>query len=903
MKLTKSRIYDEIGTVPRIALAKLAIETFEEKQRPLRVAIDISIWKFQALLAQGGSNPALRLLYYRLLRLLSLSIQAVFVFDGPKRPLLKRGVTRGAGSGYGNDERRTKKLIKLLGFEVHQAPGEAEAECALLQKRGLVDAVWSEDVDTLMFGATVTFKGWASEGAGSGPPTHVSIYKAKDTKKSSGLDPDGMILVALMSGGDYDMDGIQDCGSKRACEAARAGFGKKLCALDADDEEGLREWREDLAHELSTNESKFFSRKSKTIIIPDDFPRKEIFRYYTHPAVSSDADVIRLKDKLEWDRSVDIAGLREYVAEMFGWTGRRGAKKMIRGLAPSMLVYQLRERYNRRRSSHCDLTLTAANEHDFVRDITSEREHFSTDGTLELRVTYQPSTIVPWVLDAESDDGDEFGDADDDDNSEEARSIPESPSKNRSPTRKNLTTYDPTQLERTWILRSIVKVGVPLKVELYEEKKMAKEMGIASPKKTKVKTAPKKVAKAKGGMKPGALDRFLKVSKPMQPVSQKARSSSPIPEPSKADRRCQPPIWLTPLLDEQFELQRKESSKAIIRGRTPTPPYQELPRLQKKIEREGFVVEEKPASPNVRPRREYRKVSAPARTNQTTLSAFKITKSSKQQNLSQKGDSSPLRRHNTSLSIYTSDDEDPFYTSNESLSKKHPRNPIPPSPAQRSSFTTQHASSSPGLVPAKKRALLSCSKTVMPDSSGDEELPELKPVFGPRRGKGLARKSISPPTAMMSSPSVFEPKEKREIIDLLTSPIAPPRFSSGPVEKKTDRESPRRESLPQLTDDDSYRTARESGASSSFSYIFSDTEDQPSFPEPKQKQSRTSNPFSFAATTAKQKRFMAPRESLPGAWKEYTEEEMEREEKRGKGGRRFLRMSRVEVLDLTGGTP
>lgn len=800
--------------------------------------------------------------------------------------MLKRGVTRVAGSGYGNDERKAKTLIKLLGFEVHQAPGEAEAECALLQKRGLVDAVWSEDVDTLMFGATLTFKGWASEGAGSGPPTHVSIYKAKDTKKSSGLDPGGMILVALMSGGDYDMDGIQGCGSKRACEAARAGFGKKLCTLDADDEEALREWRKDLAHELTTNESNFFSRKSKTIVIPDDFPRKEILRYYTHPAVSSDADVRRLKDKLEWDRAVDIAGLREYVAEMFRWTGSRGAKKMIRGLAPSMLVYQLRERYNRRRSSHCDLILTAANEHDFVRNITSERKHFSTDGTLELRVTYQPSTIVPWDLDTEIDDEDEFGDADDDDNNEEVRSPPESPSKNRSPRRKNLTTYDPTQLERAWILRSIVKVGVPLKVELYEEEKMAKEVGISSPKKTKVKPTPKKAAKAKGGMQPGALDRFLKVSKPMQPVSLKDRSSSPVPEPSKADRRYLPPVWFTPLLDEQS-------------GRQP----KELPRLQKKIEREGFIVDEKPASPNVRPRREYRKVSAPARTNQTTLSAFKITKSSKQENLSRKGDSSPLRHHNTSISIDISDDEDPFYTPNENLSKVHPRNPTPPSPAQNSSFTTQPASSSPAPVPAKKRAPFSCSKTVVPDSSGDEELSELKPVFAPRKAEGLARKSMSDPTAIMGSPFVFKPKEKREIIDLLSSPIAPPRFSSPVVQNKTDRESPRRVSLPQLTDDDSYRTARESGASSSFSCPFSDTEDEPSFPGPKQKQSRTSNPFSFAATTAKQKRFMAPRESLPGAWKEYTEEEMEREEKSGMGGRRFLRMSGVEVLDLTGDTP
>lgn len=49
---------------------------------------------------------------------------------------------------------------------------------------------------------------------------------------------------------------------------------------------------------------------------------------------------------------------------------------------------------------------------------------------------------------------------------------------------------------------------------------------------------------------------------------------------------------------------------------------------------------------------------------------------------------------------------------------------------------------------------------------------------------------------------------------------------------------------------------------------------------------------------------MAPRESLPGAWKEYTEEEVEKEQKRGRARGRggFVRKSGVEVLDLTGDT-
>lgn len=42
-----------------------------------------------------------------------------------------------------------------LFFSVFQAPGDAEALCAWLVREGVVDAVASEDMDTLPFGANV----------------------------------------------------------------------------------------------------------------------------------------------------------------------------------------------------------------------------------------------------------------------------------------------------------------------------------------------------------------------------------------------------------------------------------------------------------------------------------------------------------------------------------------------------------------------------------------------------------------------------------------------------------------------------------------------------------------------------------------------------------------------------
>ncbi len=403
-------IYGEIGPGERLALSKLAIDKFEQTGRPLRIAIDVSIWQFQTLAGQGGSNPAIRTFYYRLLRLLSVSLQPLFVFDGPHKPPFKRNKKTGH-HGAMVPNLLTKQMLKLFGFPMHQAPGEAEAECALLQREGIVDAVLSEDVDTLMFGCGLTLRNWSSEGSrGNKSPTHVSVYDAKATKQGkSGLDREGMVLVALMSGGDYITEGIPGCGIKVACEAARAGYGTSLCQLLRSDAVGLEAWRKDLAHEIQTNDSKYFRVKHKRLKIPENFPDKEVLRYYTHPVVSTTTKIQKLKDDIQWDGVVDIQGLRLFVAEAFDWTHKIGAKKFIRGIAPVLLVHKLRIRGDRRDSGYGDIILTAMNEMELVRAICGKRNHFSTDGIPELRVAYLPLDIVGLDLDAEEDDSGDYG--------------------------------------------------------------------------------------------------------------------------------------------------------------------------------------------------------------------------------------------------------------------------------------------------------------------------------------------------------------------------------------------------------------------------------------------------------------------------------------------------------------
>ncbi|KAI6872390.1 hypothetical protein KC338_g2169 [Hortaea werneckii] len=484
----------ELRPAPRTSLALLSSDHYTTHSRPLRLAIDISIWLFQIQSGKGGSNPALRTFYYRLLRLLTLNIHPLFVFDGPNKPLFKRNKKVG-GPGVkvaSVPEFLAKQLLKQFGFPWHVAPGEAEAECAVLQRERLVDAVLSEDVDTLMFGCGVTLRSWNAEGAGSGaggggtkgngPPTHVSVYREEETReRSGGIDPSGMILVALMSGGDYLPEGIPGCGPKVACDAARAGFGTELCGLGRKDREGLARWRERLEREIRTNESKFFSRRNPSFTLPEGFPNKEVLGYYTHPCVSSPEKLERLRASLKWDQEIDFPALREFAKDAFDWRCITGARKFIRNLAPAMLVRELRlrgEKAEDEPAEHPDHEdAQKEKEGNLVKAIHGTRTHPSVDSALELRISFVPSSLVPLDLSLEEED-DELPPASqtptNDDNNEtpspasdsESESLPPPPT---SPTKKrNFKPSDPDLPEKIWILKPFLQLGCPLLVEDWE---------------------------------------------------------------------------------------------------------------------------------------------------------------------------------------------------------------------------------------------------------------------------------------------------------------------------------------------------------------------------------------------------------------------------------------------------
>jgi holliday junction resolvase YEN1 len=100
--------------------------------------------------------------------LAELPLLPLFVFDGRNRPKLKRGSRKGKSGSHGLTD-GMKKLLDVFGMEwrmvsdfsgiflsvadKRKAEGEAEAELAQLNLAGVIDAVMTDDVDALVFGA------------------------------------------------------------------------------------------------------------------------------------------------------------------------------------------------------------------------------------------------------------------------------------------------------------------------------------------------------------------------------------------------------------------------------------------------------------------------------------------------------------------------------------------------------------------------------------------------------------------------------------------------------------------------------------------------------------------------------------------------------------------------------
>ena len=190
--------------------------------------------------------------FYRTIRLMTNGLKPVWVFDG-KPPTLKSGELakrkavkakaqadlkeaeakaeageEGAAADVERFAKRTvsmtkqnqedvKKLLRLMGCPVVEAPCEAEASCAALARGGKVWATATEDMDALTFATPFLLRRLTFSEARKLPVMEFNYQKAV---QGLGLSHDQFVDLCILCGCDYT-DSIRGVGPKTALKLIR----------------------------------------------------------------------------------------------------------------------------------------------------------------------------------------------------------------------------------------------------------------------------------------------------------------------------------------------------------------------------------------------------------------------------------------------------------------------------------------------------------------------------------------------------------------------------------------------------------------------------------------------------------------------------------------------------------
>jgi Holliday junction resolvase YEN1 len=239
-------------------------------------------------------------MFHRVCNLLTLNVELVFVFDGPDVPPKRGRVQYGRRVNH-EDRKLLKEMLLNFGIPYLDAPGEAEAQCCHLASMGLVDAVWSQDSDCLMFGCQLWLRDHRvpdEEGFDNRNKGHTSkaakivrVVRATDLQQKQRLRREGCVLFAMLAGGDYNLSGLARCGAATALKAAQSGLGIRLC--DAKSQDDCNRWRERVL-------VPYFQNTKAQIVVPADFPSFKVLQWYNKPKVLAES-VLRNNPQLHPD--------------------------------------------------------------------------------------------------------------------------------------------------------------------------------------------------------------------------------------------------------------------------------------------------------------------------------------------------------------------------------------------------------------------------------------------------------------------------------------------------------------------------------------------------------------------------------------------------------------------------
>ena len=245
--------YDDVS-LNVVSNKKIAVDTFN------------MIYQFLATIRQSDGNPLtnragevtshLKGIFNRCVYFKKNNVKAVFVFDG-KAPKLKekerelrakkkmeadKKYREALELGHIEDAKKfaqgvnrldakmiddSKKLIRLFGFPVIEAPSEGEAQGAYLVEKSKVWALSSQDFDSLLFGTAYLIRNLSVSNKRKVPGSSVyrdipiEFYDLKKNLERLNINRDELIIIAILCGTDFNPGGIRGIGPKKALKLVK----------------------------------------------------------------------------------------------------------------------------------------------------------------------------------------------------------------------------------------------------------------------------------------------------------------------------------------------------------------------------------------------------------------------------------------------------------------------------------------------------------------------------------------------------------------------------------------------------------------------------------------------------------------------------------------------------------
>jgi flap endonuclease-1 len=191
----------------------------------------------------GEITSHLQGLLSRSIKMLEIGIKPVFVFDG-KPPELKSGELEkrrekaknaqeelNKATEQGDEEAMAmyskrvvrvskeqtedaKRMLRLMGIPVVEAPSEAEAQCAELCKKGKVYGTATEDMDALTFGTSILLRHVTASESRKLPIQEIDLQKVLEGME---ITMDQFVDICILCGCDFT-DSIYGIGPKKALQ-------------------------------------------------------------------------------------------------------------------------------------------------------------------------------------------------------------------------------------------------------------------------------------------------------------------------------------------------------------------------------------------------------------------------------------------------------------------------------------------------------------------------------------------------------------------------------------------------------------------------------------------------------------------------------------------------------------